>query len=114
MAFSHFEFEGYGFDATKAAILYYLRISTVIGDVYKIGITNRTVFARFPSKEDQTKITILMAKPFAIGADAHKEEQAIKRAHKADRFKGKCPLIGGGATEMFSRDVLGLDMAVTA
>lgn len=96
-----------GFNQTKSAILYYLKIS--IGDlvVYKIGITNRTVQERFNST-DLEKIQVLKTWDFPLGADAYNKEQEILKLHKEFKYTGE-PLLSSGNTELFIIDVLGFD-----
>jgi hypothetical protein len=96
-----------GFDTTKPAIMYYLRIETVYAKAYKIGITNRSVQQRFYS-EDRDKITVLNEWEYDVGLDAFNAEQEILEAHAEHTWMGE-PLLRNGNTEMFSSDVLGLD-----
>lgn len=96
-----------GFDKNKSAILYYLKVSTNDTIVYKIGITNRTVKARF-NNEDLSKITILKTWSYPLGAEAYDKEQEILKVHADYKYTGE-PLLSSGNTELFIVDVLGLD-----
>lgn len=48
-----------GFQPDLPAIVYYLRIDAPDGALYKIGITNLTVWERYSNRLDQDRITIL-------------------------------------------------------
>lgn len=98
----------YGFQLDKPAILYYIRINTTYGHcVYKTGITNRTVKARFGNQ--MSKIVILKIRYFRTGEEAYVEEQRILLKHVENRYLGPPLLSYTGIHEMFSCDVLGLD-----
>ena len=99
----------YGFDSTKPAVLYYLRVERFNEKpLYKIGITNRTVRDRFPGPTDQSKIYIVRTWEFNSGRDALDSETAILREHKSNRYSGVKVLFSGNS-ELFVSDVLGLD-----
>ena len=91
-----------GFDGTKPAILYYLSINS--GEVYKIGITNRTVEERY-SKVDLLKIEILQTWAYTNGVDAAEEEAHMLEIFKQYKYEG-APLLESGNTELFTKDVL--------
>jgi hypothetical protein len=102
----------YGFKREKPAILYYLRIDTRNQTLYKIGITNRTVEARFIG--DMDKITILNIKYFDQGGDAYKQEQEIIKNFSEYHYSGGDVILSkGGNTELFTKDILGLDFYET-
>lgn len=95
----------YGFDQTKPAILYYLKITTDDGKVlYKIGITNRTVNERFRIR-DLNKIEVVKQEEFAIGLDALVKETEIKRKFKQFKYKGP-NILSSGNTELFTKNIL--------
>ncbi len=94
-----------GFNPKKPAILYYLRICS--GSAYKIGITNRTVIKRFEAS-DLEKIEVLKIVRYENGYDARAEETRILREFKYAQYQG-VSLLSSGNTELFDRDVLGLD-----
>lgn len=99
-----------GFDETIPAILYYLEIETGPGTdpVYKIGVTNRTVWQRYPLTRDREKIKVLKTWEYPLGIDARKTETKIRRMHKEMAYQGEPPLANVGTSEMFSEDVLAL------
>lgn len=83
-----------GFDPTKPAILYYIRI----GHYYKIGITTRTVAERFRADKDKPLIVIAEIK-FDCGRDARIAEQALLK--QVNRVTVPGYLKSGGNTELF-------------
>ena len=94
-----------GFDQTKSAILYYLKITTDEGKVlYKIGITNRTVNERFNLTE-LSKIEIIKQEEFEVGTDALNKETKLKRKYKEFQYKGPNILVTGN-TELFTKNLL--------
>lgn len=101
-----------GFDQTKPGLLYYLAVQTDSDEtLYKIGITNLTVKKRFPNA-DLLRIREIKTWTFEQGAEAAKREIAILREFADDLYVGEDVLIGAGNTELFVRDVLGLDTEV--
>ena len=95
-----------GFDPTKVAILYYLRITVNTGKVlYKIGITNRSVNERFNLKE-LSKIEIVKQRTYEVGQDAYDEEQRILKQYKEFKYVGP-PVLESGNTELFVTNILG-------
>jgi hypothetical protein len=100
-----------GFDPTQKAILYYLAVLTDRNEtLYKIGITNRTVQKRYPI-EDLSRIREIKIWSFDNGAEAAEREGLILKEFIHDFYSGPDVLVGGGNTELFVRDVLGLDSA---
>lgn len=98
-----------GFDPTKPAILYYLRIDSVIeGTVFKIGITNNTVQKRF-SNTDLDKITVLSTDHFDVGADAKDLEKLLLCVYQNRKHEGETILESSGNTEILTQDVRRLD-----
>ncbi len=99
-----------GFDQTKPALLYYLAVRTDKDVVlYKIGITNLTVKKRFPAS-DLARIRLIKTWAFEKGSEAAERELEVLREFMDDRYAGDDVLIGAGNTELFIRDVLGLDL----
>lgn len=96
-----------GFDKNKSAILYYLRVDTNGIVTYKIGITNRTIQARF-NIDDLKSIQVLKTWEYPLGIDAYNKEQEILKYYYDYRYVG-APLLNSGNTELFSIDILGLD-----
>lgn len=99
-----------GFDKTKSAVLYYLKIVSNNTVAYKIGITNRTVQERF-NNTDLAKIQVLKTWDFPLGADALTKEQEILALHQEHKYLGE-PLLSSGNTELFTQDILGLDISL--
>jgi len=101
-----------GFSRSKEGTLYYLRVQPFNGVVlYKIGITNNSVEQRF-SSSDLSIITVLNTVHYQNGEDCHQAEKKIKREFKEFRYTGSDVLISGGNTELFTKDILGLDLLV--
>ena len=94
-----------GFDKTKPAILYYLKING--GQAYKIGITNRTIGERFSNTELQV-IEVLKTWYYIKGYEASEEEQRILKEYKEYKYTGD-NLLTSGNTELFCKDILNLD-----
>jgi len=98
-----------GFDQTKPGLLYYLAVITDNKEtLYKIGITNLTVRKRFPNV-DLRRIKTLKTWSFERGEEAAQREISILRKFSDDLYVGPAVLVGAGNTELFVRDVLGLD-----
>lgn len=96
-----------GFDLNKPTIVYYLRILSNFGFLYKVGITQLSVAKRFSAKE-RLLITVLEEFNFPTGLEAKIEEQRILEEHKVHKYHGE-PILDSGNTELFTKDVLGLD-----
>ena len=97
-----------GFNPEKPAIVYYLRVSRD-GEppLYKIGITNRTVRQRY--YYETRGITVLRTWEYLLGSLALDHEHRVLKAHKKHRYKGRRVFNHIGNTELFTKDVLGLD-----
>ena len=96
-----------GFDKTKSAYLYYLKITTDTNQVlYKIGITNRTVNERF-NLTDLNKIEIVKQKLYDNGQDALDWETRLKRMYKEYQYKGP-DILSSGNTELFTEDIIAI------
>lgn len=99
-----------GFDPSQKAILYYLAVLTDNNEtLYKIGITNRSIRRRYPV-EDLARIREIKTWSFDNGAEAVERESAILREFVVHFYSGPDVLVGGGNTELFVRDILGLDI----
>lgn len=97
----------YGFNTDKPAILYYLKITTNINQtLYKIGITNRTVKARF-SLTDLAKIEIVKQKLYENGQDAWDWEQKLLKLYKQFQYTGP-DVLESGNTELFTEDIIAI------
>ena len=76
--------------------------------LYKIGITNLNVQKRFPNV-DLARIRVIKTWSYESGAEAAKREISVLQEFSDDLYTGVDVLIGSGNTELFVRDVLGLD-----
>ena len=100
----------YGFDQSIPAIMYYLRVTPHNADaLYKIGITNKTVDDRF-SNNDLDKIDVVRTWGFDTGSDARDCEANILAKYVDHKYTGD-HVLNSGNTELFTRDVMGLDVA---
>ena len=98
-----------GFNPSKPGLLYYLAIATDDRDIcYKIGITNLSIEERFRGT-DLARIRVVKIWHFSIGRVAAERESEILYRFAGDRYYGPRLLIGAGNTELFKRDILGLD-----
>ena len=97
-----------GFRKDLPGILYHLRVDTPNGPLYKIGITNRTVQERF-CKEDLENITVLRELHFDSGRKAYELERYYLETFDSLKYQGNHVLKSGGNTELFTRDIFGLD-----
>lgn len=102
------QFSSCGFHQGKPAILYYLRL---VNDNYKIGITNKTVQTRYTKKE-QEQFTVVKEWYYEYGADALKKEQELLKQFKEHKYSGPPLIESVGITEIFNKDVLGLDQII--
>ncbi len=96
---------GHGFNSNLPGILYYFL--DLLTNLYKIGITNRTIKHRFGNAIFKN-IKIISVEYFEKGKDAYDKEQSILKEFSEhqqynENFKGN------GATEFFSIDVLKRD-----
>jgi len=91
-----------GFSTKKSAILYYLKFKNV--DLYKIGVTNRSVGKRF-SVEERAKFNVVKIFDFVNGQKCYDTEQAILSHFKEFRYDGT-PLLKSGNTEIFIKNIL--------
>lgn len=92
---------GGGFNPSKEAILYYLKING--GQAYKIGITNKSVKERFNNSELQI-IEVINTWYFSSGADAKYYEEMILNSNTDHKWQ-KEPLLVSGNTELFTKDI---------
>ena len=96
-----------GFKNDMPGTLYYLRFETPIGYLYKIGITNRTVKRRFKSEPIPYKV--IYTETFLLGYLARNRESEILKKYKKHLYQGE-PLLISGNFELFTKDVLKLDV----
>lgn len=98
---------GFGFDKNRPAILYYLKMNNE-EDVYKIGITNRTVNKRY-TKEEQNNFMVLNTYTYENGQDAFEMERNIKEKYKNYRYIGP-DLLKKGNTELFTTKITEMEI----
>ncbi len=96
-----------GFDVTKPGMLYYLRVSNGTHTAWKIGITNFNVSHRY--KSEKIEISVLEVWDYSEGLVALDRETEILRRYRSMKYSGPPLFKGGGNTELFEVDVLGLD-----
>lgn len=96
-----------GFNPNKPASLYYLRFDINATPYYKVGITNRTIQERY--RDEPLPYTILKDDRYLFGSLAKKDESKILNKYQKYRYKGK-PILFSGNTELFTKDVLKLDV----
>jgi len=94
------------FSLNLPSILYYVSIDN--GTYYKIGVTSVTVKKRFINV-DYKRMVIIKEWNFNNGIDAYLFEQQILKANARYKYKGN-KLLRDGNTEIFTRDVLKLDI----
>ena len=101
-----------GFNINKSARLYYLYDPQE--DLYKIGITNKTLEDRFGKSFLKTRnIKILQETEYSKGLDALDAEQEILEAFSHGRtINPSWPENKGGKTEFFDRDILNLNKRI--
>ena len=92
-----------GFNPSKEAILYFLKVQVNDTVAYKIGITNLSVSERY-SLTERSCITILAEYKYAIGAHAYDKEQEILKEFSEFRYLGP-KLLNSGNTELFIKDI---------
>lgn len=93
-----------GFNNNNPAILYYLKITTDSGqELYKIGITSKSVDKRF-SLTDLKKIEIVKQRTYENGKDAYNKEQEILKKYAEYKYDGP-DILESGNTELFTVDI---------
>lgn len=99
----------HSFKDSKPGIMYYLSINN--GQAYKIGITNKTIQERF-YLPDLEQISVLKTWEYSDGAECRKAERKILQNYKQYKYTGP-NLLSSGNSELFTIDVLGLDLKDT-
>jgi hypothetical protein len=95
-----------GYTPGHPGSLYYLKFCFNRKFYYKIGITNKTIASRFC--REKVPYIILMDLYYDDGRIPKKKELEILRKYKKHKYKGK-PFLKDGNSELFTKDVLGLD-----
>ncbi len=94
-----------GFKKDRSAILYYLSINN--GELFKIGITNKTIEYRY-TKTEQQMFKILKIWEFKDGKDALKKEREIILKYNNFKYMGK-PIFASGNSEIFIKNILNIE-----
>lgn len=92
------------FSKVKPAIMYYLNIINT--NIYKIGITNRSIEERFLPWELST-FTVIKTWSFQTGKEAFEQEQTILKQYSKDKYNGP-KLLNSGNSELFNKNILNL------
>jgi len=93
-------------DIHKKCMVYYFN---VIGtDLYKIGLTSQSIEQRYRTQFDRDQIRLIYTTEYDNGASAYKVEQHILKKYTRHKYKGD-KVMSTGNTELFTRDILGLD-----
>ncbi len=98
-----------GFKYDSTAILYYIKDTKM--NLYKIGITNKTVHERFHTAL-MKRVRVIQTWVFKKGENAFRLEQFLHKIFKCHRINNKqwgTDKSPNGKTEFFSKDVLRLD-----
>ncbi len=96
-----------GYNREHPGRLYYIRFDFPDRPpLYKIGVTNRTVKARFST--EKSPYTVLLDEWHKDGSISYDKEQTLLKRYKKYQYKGP-KLLESGDTECFTKDVLGLD-----
>ncbi len=90
---------------------YYIRIDHLEqGPIYKLGITRyEDVLQRFQHTEDRQMMTVIKTWSFASSALCRSFEDTLLKTYEHASYEGPDILKSGGNTELFVRDILGLD-----
>jgi hypothetical protein len=98
----------YGFSKDKSAYLYFLRVRVPgIGDLFKIGITNRDPSDRIAGMgaDPGVVIELLETVSFENGRDARIAEKRLHRKFSSHKYVG-APVMKNGNTELFTVNAL--------
>jgi ferredoxin-like protein FixX len=90
-----------GFQKAKPGLLYCLKIKDK--PIWKIGITNRTVEARFDNT-DLANIEVIWTKRYENGQECYDQEQRLIKALEHIKYTGE-PVLSSGNTELFTEDI---------
>ena len=92
-------------------ILYYVKIISHNEVAYKIGITTQNVYRRFKRDiEDGVRIIELAHQLYQTGEQAYVVEQKLHNSYRKDvRWRTKGHMLRSGNSELYWKDILGLD-----
>ncbi len=93
----------YGFDSSKSANLYFFKIKDY--EIYKIGITNRTMKQRYQKQEHEI-IEPIMEVTYAHGEEALMMEQKIVKKFRKYKYRGVDVLLTAKTSEMFTKNII--------
>jgi len=86
----------------RRTTLYYIKVN----NVYKIGVTLSTVEKRY-SQDKSVNIEIIKEWVYEDGSEAYLKEQSIIKTYKAYKYNGM-PILKGGNSELFTKNILNL------
>lgn len=89
-------------DMNKPCLLYYFRIAGT--ELYKIGITTRSIEERYRTSFDRNQIEIVFTKQFQTGREAYEMEQTLIQQNKTKLYTGS-KLLKSGNSEIFTSDI---------
>lgn len=98
-----------GFNASKPATFYYLQFDTPYGKLYKLGVTNQSIDARYGNGEAFYPYIIIYQHLYEDGAKALRRETSLKRQFTSETFDGPRIFRRTGNNEVYPRDVLNLN-----
>ena len=91
-------------------IVYYVKVDNgSLGFLYKIGITKHDVHTRFSSSERDV-MTVIKEWKFDSRMEARLYEDSVLKRFSDHKYQGP-NVLDSGNTELFTRDVMGLDVA---
>ena len=91
-------------------IVYYVKVDNgSLGCLYKIGITKHDVHTRFSSSERDV-MTVIKEWKFDSRMEAKLYEDGVLKRFSDHKYQGP-NVLDSGNTELFTRDVMGLDLA---
>ena len=90
-------------------IVYYVKVDNgSLGCLYKIGITKHDVHTRFSSSERDV-MTVIKEWKFDSRMEARLYEDSVLKRFSDHKYQGP-DVLDSGNTELFTRDVMGLDL----
>lgn len=95
----------HGFNSSKSGILYYVHFENQ--NLWKIGITNRTILDRFQGEINYDQIPVHVWK--GRGSKCLELEKIVKNSYKALLYNGKWSKENVKATEIFTEDISKLE-----
>jgi len=93
------------FSTTKPALFYIIKV----GDLYKIGVTNRSVYKRY--EDEGIEYKVVYSENLSTGREALDIENAVKTLFNLYKYTGKSPFSKTGTTELFTINPLSVILA---